>query len=645
MMKCTLLTMVLMFSGLLNAQPDRWQQKVKYTMNVDMDVEKNQFKGKQTVDYWNNSPDTLHRVFFHLYWNAFQPNSMMDVRSRRQGEVTSRNRSGNEVGDWDPRVRDRIVNLKPDEIGYQKVTSIKMNGREQKTKMHETILEVILDKPILPKTKVSFDMNYDAQVPLQVRRSGRDNPNTGVRFTMTQWYPKIAAYDYSGWHPTPYVGREFYGVWGDFDVTINIDRNYILGGTGDLLNASAVGYGYEAKGVKVTRPAGKNLTWKFNAANVHDFAWAADPEYKHITRPVAGGPTIHVLYKNPGNNAREEERWKEVADAAELVYPFIKANFGEYPYKQYSFIHGGDGGMEYPMATMLAGPSLGTAFHEWIHSWYQMMLGTNESLYAWMDEGFTEYATNLVEEFYRKEMVKQKLSNNPAEARKSDSIAMNAKPRYHADNYNGYFALVRSGREEPMSIHADHFNTNYAYSNASYSKGAVFVEQLGYIVGAENRDLILMDYYRQWRFKSPNINDFIQVAEKRSGIKLDWYQNYWVNTTRTIDYSIDSLWEMGGSTNIRLKNVGAMPMPVDVKISFKDGSSEWHYVPMYLMFGEKPAEADQQNRKVYESWKWTHPTYQLNTGRKLTEIVSVEIDPSHRMADVDRRNNRLVLNW
>src|SRR6476620_12731229 len=138
-MKAVFLSLFFLSSFSLFAQPDRWQQRVKYTMNIDMNVQTNQYKGKQTVEYWNNSPDTLHRVFFHLYWNAFQPGSMMDVRSRRQGSIVLGNRNGRELVDWDPRVKDRIANLKPDEIGYENVTSIKMNGRAQKTKLHETI--------------------------------------------------------------------------------------------------------------------------------------------------------------------------------------------------------------------------------------------------------------------------------------------------------------------------------------------------------------------------------------------------------------------------------------------------------------------------------------------------------------------------
>ena len=462
---------------------------------------------------------------------------------------------------------------------------------------------------------------------------------------MTQWYPKMVEYDYEGWHPTPYIAREFYGVWGDYDVTVNIDKAYILGGTGYLQNAAQIGYGYEDKGTKVTRPAGSKLSWHFVAPNVHDFAWAADPEYKHLTRTSPNGPTIHVLYNNISGKPAEDAQWADIADAAVAVYPFIKKNFGEYPYKQYSFIHGGDGGMEYPMSTMIAGPSMGTAFHEWMHSWYQGLMGTNESKYPWMDEGFTEYATNLVEEYYRQNVIRARMANDPAELKKSDSIAANTYPLNHYNNYNGYFYLVKSGKEEPLTTHADHYNTNFAYSQASYSKGAVYLEQLGYIVGAPLRDKIIKDYYKQWHFKHPNAADFLRLAEKESGMELDWYNEYFVNSTKTIDYSIDSLWEGGGATNIRLRKIDMMPMPIDVKVTFKDGTSEWHYVPMYLMFGEKKAEEGQTPRTVYDAWKWTHPTYTIKTAHKLTDVVAVEIDPSQRMADVDRKNNKLELKW
>lgn len=651
--KIVIASFLLMFSSFLSAQSNRWQQAVKYKMDVDFSVKSNQYKGTQKLTYTNNSPDTLKKLFYHLYFNAFQPESSMDVRSRRQGAIKV---GRNNTPDWDARVKDRIQNLQPDEIGFQKINSLKLNGIAQPFTVEETILMVQLNRPILPKQTVVLDMQFEAQVPLQIRRSGRDNPNTKVRYSMSQWYPKLCEYDNDGWHPNPYVGREFYGVWGDFEVNITIDKTYMLGGTGYLLNANQIGYGYEDAGVKVAKPKGSTLTWKFIAPNVHDFMWAADPNYKHISKKTSNGTVINVLYINDksvavnafsklpdttkakyGNNSDNyymdvENKWKMIVDAAITVLPFIEKRFGAYPYKQYSFIQGGDGGMEYPMATLLAGPGLGTVFHEWMHSWYQMMLGTNEALYAWMDEGFTEFATNLVEEFYTTKQVPN-LSLN--------GIPINA----HSSNYNGYFSLAKSGLEEPLTTHADHFNTNFAYSSASYNKGCVFLEQLGYIIGSKTRDALLLEYYRQWHFKHPNVNDFVRLAEKQSGIELDWYKEYFVNSTKTIDYKIDSLWEEKGKTKIRISKVGLIPMPLDILVTTSDNNNELHYIPLNLMYAYKQNDYENINRIDYPFWKWTHPTYIIETTIPLNKIVKVEIDPSQRMADIERKNNKIDLNW
>ncbi|MBS1918511.1 MAG: M1 family metallopeptidase [Bacteroidetes bacterium] len=627
------------------AQPDRWQQRVKYSMDINMDVITNRFSGKQRLEYTNNSPDTLRKVFYHLYWNAFQPNSMMDNRSRELGKIILGHGS-HEQQDWDGRVRDRILNLKPDEIGYQKIVSLKMNGVAQSFTTDETILEVRLSKPIPPKSTVIFEMEFEAQVPLQIRRSGRDNPQTGVRYSMSQWYPKMCEYDYEGWHPTPYVAREFYGVWGDYEVKITIDKNYIIGGTGYLQNASQIGYGYEAAGIKVMRPAGDKLTWIFTAPNVHDFMWAADPEFKHLVRHIPNGPTINVLYKYKENNSANDAAWNALADAAVEVLPFIEKHFGKYPYKQYSFVQGGDGGMEYPMSTLVINSGTGLAFHEWMHSWYQGMLGTNESMYAWMDEGFADYSSQLVDTYYRDNVTRKiaEKNNDTRTLQYIDSLD-NVLPHDHSGSYRAYFSLVKSGLEEPMTTHADHFNTNYGYSNAAYTKGCVFLEQLGYITGAEVRDKILLEYYRLWRFKHPNANDFMRIAEKVSGLQLDWYKEYWINTTKTIDYGIDSLWEENGKTKIRLKMIGKMPMPLDVLVQYKDGSKEMAYIPQYFMFGEKPVEEKSIPRVNCEPWKWTSPTYIFELNHRLTDMKIIDIDPSLRMADVDRRNNKIELNW
>lgn len=603
------------------AQADRWQQRVNYNMKVDVDVNTNLIKGVQQLEYFNNSPDKLDRVFFHLYWNAFQPGSEMDVRSQELGKILI-----NGKPDWDSRVKDRISKLSPSEMGYQKIKSLKLNGVQQPVKLHGTILEVDLIKPILPKSKVNFELVFEAQVPVQIRRSGRDNAE-GIRYSMSQWYPKICEYDYEGWHPAQYVAREFYGVWGDYDVTIKIDKSYKLGGTGVLVNANEIGWGYDKPGTPLKNISASKRTWHFVGKNVHDFVWAADPDYDHIVKE-RGGVVLHVIYKK--RNDAVQKSWETVADAAYSVLPYIEKRFGKYAYPQYSFIQGGDGGMEYPMATLLKGPGLGTVFHEWMHSWYQMMLATNENKHPWMDEGFTSWAEAEISAYY------YALTMEPA--------ANPKLPLHHSDAYDSYYYLVKMKLEEPLTTFSDHYNTNRAYTVNAYSKGEMFLEQLGYIVGDSVRDKILLEYYKVWRFKHPNPFDFIKVAQQVSGIQLDWYQQYWVSTTKKIDYGIDSLWEENGVSKIRLRRMGEMPMPVDLKLTFKDSTTENHYVPVDLMLGNKPAE-NNEKRTVHEEWNWTNPTYNVEIKHRLTDLISVEIDPTKRMADVDQRNNILKLQW
>ena len=371
----------------VHAQADRWLQKVDYKMHIDFDVASNQFTGKQKLNYTNNSPDTLDRIFYHLYFNAFQPGSMMDVRSST-------------IADSDPRVGNRISKLKEDEIGFHKINKLTQDGLNTSFEVVGTILEVKLGRPIPPGSRTTLEMEFDSQVPIQIRRSGRDNKE-GIALSMAQWYPKLCEYDYQGWHANPYVGREFHGVWGDFDVTISIDRSYILGGSGVLKNANEIGYGYEDQGQKVPMHKTNKLDWHFFAENVHDFVWAADPDYKHVKARGPNGAVLHFLYQD---NQFTSENWAKLPDAMIKAFDFINEHYGVYPYPQYSFIQGGDGGMEYPMATLITGHReffslVSVSVHELMHSWYQMILGTNESLYSWMDEGFASYASAEVMKF------------------------------------------------------------------------------------------------------------------------------------------------------------------------------------------------------------------------------------------------------
>jgi hypothetical protein len=623
----SLFVMSVLFS---NAQADRWQQRINYNIKASLDVNTNIIKGTEEIVYDNNSTDTLTKVYFHLYWNAFQPNSVMDIRSRELGKNTMTNRRGDVVKDWDARVTDRIEKLSPTEIGYQRVSTITINGKAQNLIEHETILEVQLTQPILPKSSVKMSVAFEAQVPKQIRRSGRDNAE-GVRYSMSQWYPKMVEYDYQGWNTNPYIAREFYGVWGNYDVTLQLDQNYMVAATGVLQNPTATA---NAQGVK---------SWNFKGSNIHDFVWAADDHFKHLSKEVRKGLTLHVYYKE--KDARADSAWGNVLWAAEKMLPYMEKKFGAYPYPQYSFIQGGDGGMEYAMATLLKGPGLGTVFHEWMHSWYQHILGTNESLFPWMDEGFTSYAEEAVSYEYNQTFATSSpfiSAREKAQILVGNERAKTQLPAVQYGNYMGYLGLAKSGLEEPMSTHSDHFNTNYAYSSAAYSKGGTFLGFLGYIIGDSVRDKVLINYYNTWKFKHPNANDFIRVAEKTSGIQLEWFKEYWVNSTKTVDFGLNDIQATPTGAIISLQRIGKMPAPLEVLITYKDGSSELHYIPLDLMLANKVAEGN-DNRIVHPECKWVQPTYTFETTKPLSALKSIEIDPSYRLPDVNRSNNKLEI--
>ena len=588
------------------AQNGRFQQAVAYQMEVAMDVSTNRYQGTQVLAYTNNSPDTLTRVFYHLYYNAFQPGSMMDVRSRT-------------IADPDQRVKDRIAKLAPEEIGYLHPTRMTMNGGPVSFKEVGTVLEVDLTEPILPNSSVKFEMSFEGQVPLQVRRSGRDSEE-GVRYSMSQWYPKMANYDEQGWHANPYVGREFYGIWGNFDVKITIDKSYTLGGTGYLQNPNQIGHGYQDTGVKVPEPKGNTLTWHLVAPQVHDFMWAADNKYQHDKVQMANGITVHHFYI-PGE--KTTENWEKLKEFTPKAIDYLSKQFGQYPYKQFSVVQGGDGGMEYAMSTLITGerslPSLvGVMVHELAHSWFHGVLASNESLYPWMDEGFTSYASNLA---------------------MASIFQANASP--HRGSYGGYYRLVKSGLEEPMSTHSDHYQTNSAYGAAAYSKGAVFLAQLGYVIGEEARDRGMYRYWNTWKFKHPNVNDLIRAMEKESGLELDWYKEYFVYSTKTIDYGVKEVNASVDGTSITLERIGAMPMPIDLVITYKDGTKELVYLPLEILRGAKMEEPNAPKLVLTQDWPWVYPTLTISLKRELDTIKSIEIDPSKRMADIQVENNKV----
>ncbi len=582
-----------------------WQQQVDYTMQIDFDVKKHQFTGDQTLVYTNNSPDTLHQVFYHLYFNAFQPGSMMDVRSQN-------------VPDPDKRVGNRIAELKPKEMGYHKILALTCNGQGTQYKVEQTLLQVKLNEPILPGATATFKMQFESQVPKQIRRSGRDNAE-GVEYTMTQWYPKMAAYDKDGWHPDPYVAREFLADFGKFDVNISIDYRYKLGGTGTMQYD-------EANWVQTKEEGGlkhfdlqkskKGLReWRFVAENVHDFAWGASTEYKRVQTKGPNDLELNFYYL-----PKYDSTWSRLPEFTNRFFELMNSKFGTYPYSQFSVIQGGDGGMEYPMCTMLKGSGkmdglIGVMVHEAAHNWFYGVLASNENQYPWMDEGFTSFAEHEV---------LNEMKGTPAQ-------------NPHLGAARGHAFLAAKKEMEPLSTPADYFSRNRTYSISAYSRGELFLGQLRYILGTKTFNKGMLTYFNTWKFKHPNPWDFVKVMEDVSGVQLDWYLNFWLNTVQTIDYAIAGVEGSGPSaTLINLERVGEMPMPVRVKVSLKNGSVQQYYVSLSSMFG---TPNDETIQPVAASWPWTHPSHQLVIEINFDEIEKVELDVLNETTDLNRKNN------
>lgn len=624
-MKKLLLLAVLTVSGLYaqnNPNPGYWQQHVDYKMELSMDVKNYRYNGKQELVYTNNSKDTLDRVFYHLYNNAFQPGSEMDARLKAIADPDKRMVKSFKNGTETVK-ESRISTLKPDEIGYLKITNLKQDGAIVANKVAGTILEVNLAKPLLPGKSTVLTLDFEGQVPLQIRRSGR-NSEEGVALSMTQWYPKMAEYDFEGWHADPYIAREFHGVWGNFDVKITIDKDFTIGGSGYLQNKNEIGKGYEDKGVEVKYPKKtKTLTWHFIAPNVHDFAWGADKEYIHDMIMGENNVELHFFYKN---NPKYLENWKKMQPKTAELLSFFNKHVGPYPYKQYSVVQGGDGGMEYAMCTLITGNRsygslVGVTAHEFAHSWFQHVLASNESKHEWMDEGFTSYISDLA----------MRTVLPPKDAKE-----LEASP--FADAYSNYYYMVSTGREQPQTTHPDRFEENMIYGITAYSKGEIFLAQLGYVIGQDKLEQTIKRYYADYKFTHPVPNDVKRTAEKITGAHLDWYLQDWTQTTNTIDYSL-KLSEEGNNTKVTLQRIGRMPMPIDIIAVYEDGTQESFYVPLQMMRYIKDNPFPNVKRTVLGNWDWSYPTFEFTINRPLKTVKVMMIDPSETMADVNKENN------
>ena len=582
-MKILLLSLSL-FSFIISfAQNGYWQQSVMYNIQATLNDTDAKLSGNEQITYTNNSPDAIKEIYFHLYWNAFSKGS-----------------HAFEKMDIDPKT------LKPSDFGSITIADVQVNGSPIEMKVFESIGQIKLKEPLQPGENLEISMNFNSIIPKTLNRCGKNN-TAGTDFTFTQWYPKVCRYDKQGWHTDPYLGREFAGTFGTFDVNISCDASFTVAGTGTPKNKEYTNDGWKSTDGSSSQSGLVN--WEFHADNVHDFAWAADKDWSYQKKTIDG---IDFQFFYGDYNTDE---WDNLIGNWATAYAICKEEFGVYPYPQFSFIQGGEGYMEYPMCTMLEesrSDFFNTACHEFMHNYFYGIYGSDENLHHWMDEGITCYAEARISNIYKQEIF-------PAR-----------------DAYSSYSWMRMITTEEPVATAANHFMEDYAYYNAAYYKGQLFPEMIRYIIGDQRMKEGFSKYYELWKFKHPEPNDFVKVFEDVSDMELTWFQNYWLNTTHTIDLTIGEIIKRSGGIELTMERVG-VPVPVELEILLKNGTKRNFYIPLDLTNNIKK---DFNNpTELLPTWSSASNSLEVFIPIKYKEIESITIDPNQILPDVNEEGN------
>ncbi len=630
----------LLTSYLLPSANAYWQQHVSYDIHATLIDSIHTLDGTVSVVYTNNSPDTLREVFFHLYANAFQPGSMMDERALQIHTAP---------------VFDRIHKLPESEWGKYWINSANVDNQSVPFEITGTIMRVALSKPLVPGASTTIAFPFREQIPKQIRRSGWMSAD-GVEYSMSQWYPKVCEYDFEGWHHQEYISREFYGVWGEFNVELTLPSRFTVGASGECVNPSEVGHGYDqiAAGKKegIVGPSfTEGMTiWKFHASPVHDFAWVADDQYVHEWTTWHDTITVHAIYK------RWVQRWWQKDALAYSIHALSTYSelYGPYAYRNFSCTMAGDGGMEYPQLIMITGyrPTenslAGVIAHEVGHQWFYGMLGSNETREAFMDEGFTSYATTVA--------MDRLLGDAQEYPGQPHSWLDWFIPKFSnkRDNYRGYQQIASQEYEEPLDIPHDWFREDVTAGQV-YGKTQAILSMLQYTLGDSTFAAGMKEYYAEWHFKHPHLTDFKNVMEKVAHTDLDWFFDEWFKTTRTVDYAADGVSsnrtpafsrrgqgvvDSGYETTITLHNNQLAVMPLDLLMHYSDGTSEAATIPLAV---NKNLNYHKDGVSLFfPSWYWTAPSY---TGTIITPkpVSSFEIDTSWRLQDLNWLNNYSTL--
>jgi len=591
--------------------PKYWEQRADYDLHGTLDTAAKALRGEMTLRYTNNSPDTLRFVWFQVEQNAFKNGSLNSYVFPAESRFGARNFEG---GDF----IDRFNQV----AGAAK--GAKGTGVPLKTRVEGTVMKVDLATPLPPGQTTTFDVAWHFNVPEHgADRMGRD----GALYELAQWYPRVCVFDdLRGWNTEPYLGQgEFYLEYGDYNLSVTVPAGYIVAATGMLQNAAEVLTPTEisrlAQAAKSETPvhiitedelksgaarpksATGMVTWRFAAHNVRDAVWAASPDYMWDASSWQG----HMAFAYYRPSAIEP--WKDAADMSRMSINEYSERWFQYPYPQISAVEGPISGMEYPMLAMEdRNPDKYSLYnvvtHEIGHMWYPMIVGSNERMHMWQDEGFNTFINYFSEarRFPEKGAYDQRVAHDRREVE----------------------AYMQHNVDVPLEVQPDRIEPMLLGENA-YMKTAVGLGLLrDEILGPAAFDDAFREYTRRWAFKHPSPADFYRTMENVSGRRLDWFFREWFIENPHFDVAVDSVRQKQvgdiDSVQVFYGNHARGVLPLHARFTFSDGSTENFDYPA-------------------EIWSTDEVNYDRVYGFKGKKITKIELDPDKRSMDTDRSNN------
>lgn len=590
-----------------------WQQQVDYNISVTLNDTLHELDGFVMLEYKNNSPQALEYIMFHLWPNAYKDHTTPFAKQQLENGETD------------------FYYSKPYQKGYMDKLSFKVNAEACKWEFEpktEEICKVYLNKPLQSGETVRISTPFHVKLPYTFSRMG----HVGQSYQITQWYPKPAVYDKTGWHAMPYLDQgEFYSEYGSFEVNITLPQNYVVGATGDLQNKEelqwldSIAAATEKQDDFISTalfPASakqtKTLTYK--QTNIHDFGWFADKRY-HVLKGEVELPyskrkvTTWAMFTN-----QQAQYWKKASQYIHDAVYYYSLWIGEYPYAQVTAVAGAlsaGGGMEYPNVTVIG--DVGSSFsldviiaHEVGHNWFYGVLGSNERDHTWMDEGVNSYYENR---YTRTKYPRQRMASMiPPGLAKAFNVG-HYKHKYLMDV--GYQVMARENRDEPLEQPAQDF-IDFNYGVCVYGKSMLIFDYLEAYLGTELFDKVMKKYYLQWQYKHPQPEDIRAVFESETGKKLDWFFDDLIKTTKKIDYKIARKKKGMQPNTFVLKNTGDVKSPVAVSVLRRDSilSTTWY-------------EGFDKNK-----------TIEVNTDSG----DRIQIDPLLQIPEINRKNNTYKLN-